>query len=58
MRDGPAERGQLGLFRIDVDELEVTRRLGKGVDSLLAHFEPFRCADLLADELCDLCRRH
>src|SRR5688572_30339840 len=49
VRDGAAERRAFRPLAIDVDPLEVVDRPGEGVDALLAHLDPGRDADLLAE---------
>ena len=49
MRDGAAERGQLGLFLVDMNELVVASRIGELVDHFLRNGHPIGCPHLLAN---------
>jgi hypothetical protein len=49
MRDRPAERRRFRGEGIDMDELQVFRDLGEGVDARLADFEPARDPGLCPD---------
>jgi hypothetical protein len=53
--DGGAEGGELGLFRVDVDELVVAGALGVLVDALLVDGQPLGLAEFLANIVLELC---
>uniref|UniRef100_A0A653B1I8 Uncharacterized protein n=1 Tax=Ectopseudomonas oleovorans TaxID=301 RepID=A0A653B1I8_ECTOL len=55
MGDGGAEGRQLGLFRIDVDELVIAGALGELVDALLIDGQPLGFAEFLANLVLELC---
>lgn len=43
------KRGELGFFRVNVDELVIAGALGKLVDALLIDGQPFGTAEFFAD---------
>src|SRR6478735_6173593 len=49
MRDGAAETGRGGSFRVDVNELPILRGIRERVDPSLVDLQPAGRADFLAD---------